>query len=149
MHFAGSERLRGTREQVWALVTDPNAVARCVPGLERMEVVDPSTFKAVVKAGLGPVRGTFSFDVSWKELRAPEHARMAAQGKTPGSAVTVDSSMDLDEVGEGETELSWSADVVVHGTIASVGARLMNGFVEKQTQQFFACLAGRLRDAPE
>jgi carbon monoxide dehydrogenase subunit G len=110
-------------------------------------VVDPAHFRAVVRAGLGPVRGKFSFDVTWQELDAPSHARMSAQGKTPGSAVTADSSMDLTESPDGETELAWSADVVVHGLIASVGARLLNGFAEKQTQQFFECLRARLETA--
>jgi hypothetical protein len=31
--------------------------------------------------------------------------------------------MDLGEAGEGETDRAWSADVVVHGMIASVGGR--------------------------
>ena len=48
------------------------------------------------------------------------------------------------EVGEGETDLAWSADVVVHGMIASVGARLLDGFAKKQTEQFFGCIRSKL-----
>jgi carbon monoxide dehydrogenase subunit G len=108
--------------------------------VESLEVIDPSRFKAQVRAGIGPVRGKFGFDVAWRELTQPSRARMTAQGKTGGSAVTVDSTMDLANAGDGETDLAWSADVVVHGMIASVGARLLDGFAKKQTEQFFGCI---------
>jgi carbon monoxide dehydrogenase subunit G len=144
MRFAGSVPIRQSRDRVWICLTDPQAVGGCVPDLEQLEVTDESHFRAVVRAGIGPVRGKFSFDVAWQDLNEPSHARMTARGKAPGSGVTVDSGMDLTETAEGGTQLDWSADVVVHGMIASVGARLLEGFAEKRTQQFFECLRSRL-----
>lgn len=144
MHFSGTERISASRERVWQFLTNPDAVAQCVPDVEALDVIDASRFKAQVKAGIGPVRGKFGFDVVWQELSQPSHARMTAQGKTGGSAVTVDSRMDLAEVDEGATDLAWSADVVVHGMIASVGARLLDGFARKQTEQFFGCIRNTL-----
>jgi carbon monoxide dehydrogenase subunit G len=148
MHFAGTLPIRVPRANAWAFLTDAQTVGQCVPDLEQLDVIDDANFRAVVRAGIGPVRGRFSFDVTWQELVEPGHARMTARGKAPGSAVTVDSSMDLAETPDGTTELAWSADVVVHGTIASVGARLLNGFAEKQTQRFFDCLRVRLEAEP-
>jgi carbon monoxide dehydrogenase subunit G len=144
MRFSGTERISASRERVWQFLTDPDAVAQCVPDVEALDVIDASRFKAQVKAGIGPVRGKFGFDVVWQELSQPSHARMTAQGKTGGSAVTVDSTMDLAEVDEGATDLAWSADVVVHGMIASVGARLLDGFARKQAEQFFGCIRNTL-----
>lgn len=144
MRFSGTERISASRERVWQFLTNPDAVAQCVPDVEALDVIDASRFKAQVKAGIGPVRGKFGFDVVWQELSQPSHARMTAQGKTGGSAVTVDSRMDLAEVDEGATDLAWSADVVVHGMIASVGARLLDGFARKQTEQFFGCIRNTL-----
>jgi carbon monoxide dehydrogenase subunit G len=146
MRFSGTERIPASREQVWQFLTDPNAVAQCVPDVERLEVVDPSRFKAQVRAGIGPVRGKFGFDIAWQELTEPSRARMTAQGKTGGSAVTVDSTMDLADAGDHETDLAWSANVVVHGMIASVGARLLDGFAKKQTEQFFGCIRRQLSE---
>jgi carbon monoxide dehydrogenase subunit G len=144
VRFSGVERIPAARDQVWRFLTSPDSVARCVPDLQSIETVDPSRFKAQVKAGIGPVRGTFGFDVAWQELTEPSRARMTAQGKTGGSAVTVDSTIDLAAAGDAETDLSWSADVVVHGMIASVGARLLDGFAKKQTEQFFRCIREQL-----
>jgi hypothetical protein len=147
MRFTGTERIPASRQKVWQFLTNPEAVVRCVPDVDGLEVVDPSRLKAQVRAGIGPVRGKFGFDVAWKELREPSHAHMTAQGKTPGSAVTVDSTMDLAETGAEETELTWNADVVVRGMIASVGARLLDGFAKKQAEQFFGCIRKQLSES--
>ena len=144
MRYSGTERIPASRERVWQFLTDPASVAQCVPDVEGLEVVDPSRFKATVKAGIGPVRGKFGFDVAWQELTEPSRARMSAQGKSGGNAVTVDSTMDLAEVAPDATDLAWSADVVVHGMLASVGARLLDGFTRKQTEQFFGCIRSKL-----
>src|SRR5262245_14904408 len=112
MQFSGTERIPAPQQRVWDFLVDPQAVAQCVPDVEGLEVIDPSRFKAQVKAGLGPVRGKFGFDVVWKELSAPSRARMSAQGKSGGSAVTVDSTMDLADTGNDTTDLTWNADVV-------------------------------------
>ncbi len=146
MRYSGTERIPASRQRVWQFLTNPDAVAQCVPDVESLEVVDPIHFKAMVKAGIGPVRGKFGFNVTWQELTEPSRAHMTAQGKSGGNAVTVDSTMDLNEAGENETELAWNADVVVHGMLASVGARLLDGFAKKQTEQFFGCIRERLSE---
>jgi carbon monoxide dehydrogenase subunit G len=144
MRFSGTERIPASRHRVWQFLTNPDAVAQCVPDVESLDVIDPSRFKAQVKAGIGPVRGKFGFDIAWQELTEPSRARMTAQGKTGGSAVTIDSTMDLSAAGDDATDLAWTADVVVHGMIASVGARLLDGFAKKQTEQFFQCIRTRV-----
>lgn len=42
------------------------------------------------------------------------------------------------------TSLTWKADVVASGTIASVGARLLNSTVEKKTAELFDCIRVQL-----
>jgi hypothetical protein len=144
MNFSGVVEINSPRDRVWKFLTDPTLVSQCVPDLDQMEVVDAMTFRAVVKAGIGVVRGKFGFEVTWQDLTEPSHARMIAKGKGSGSAVTMESTMDLADAGAAGTTLTWSADVVVHGMIASVGARLLDGFAAKQTEQVFQCIRAKL-----
>ena len=119
-----------------------------MPDVEQLEVIDERHFRAVVKPGIGPVRGKFGFDVAWQELDEPSHARMTAQGQDGGQRGDGRQQDGSDaRPADGGTDLAWSADVVVHGMIASVGARLLDGFAKKQTEQFFACLQNRLDTA--
>ena len=68
-----------------------------------------------------------------------------AHGKAPGSAVDLLGDMQLIALDEGQTQMDWKANVNVSGTIASVGARLLNGVAQKLTGQFFDCLKTRLQ----
>jgi carbon monoxide dehydrogenase subunit G len=55
----------------------------------------------------------------------------------PGSAVDATSAMELADGANGSTDLAWSADVTVSGTIASLAARLMGSVTQKLTASFF------------
>ncbi len=57
-------------------------------------------------------------------------------GKAPGSVVELVGRMQLRTIDAGTTLMDWQADVIVSGTLASVGARLLNSTAEKLTGQF-------------
>jgi uncharacterized protein len=90
--------------------------------------------------GVGPVKATFTLDVTRPEMQEPEHMVVKGRGKAPGSAVELSGTMQLSAIDSEHTSMGWHAHVVVNGTIASVGARLMNSTAEKMTAQFFNCL---------
>ena len=87
-------------------------------------------------------------DVTRDEMQEPEHMLIKGRGKAPGSAVDMSGHMHLAALDSGGTEMDWKATVVVSGTIASVGARLLQGTAERLTGQFFDCLKTKLQ-APE
>ncbi len=144
LHFEGSLAITAPPEKVWAFLVDPQAVSRCLPDLQSLEVHEEGKFKAVVRVGVGFIKGNFAFDVALQELQPPRHATITGHGGGLGSAVDVRSSVDLAGDGMGPTRLDWTADVVVSGTIASVGARVLSGTVEKKTGELFACLKTQL-----
>jgi len=138
MHFEGKLSIDAPRERVWTFLTDPNAVSRCAPGLESLEVVEPGRkFRVVTAIGFGAIKARFTSDVEWTDLEPPRRASMKAHGNAPGSAVDALSSMVLSDGASGGTELSWAADVSIVGTIASLAARLMGGVTQKLTGAFF------------
>ena len=145
MHFDGTVSINAPRQKVWEYLTDPNSVSECAPGLKSVEVIEPDKkFRAVAGVGFGSVKVTFEIDVEWVELDPPNHARMKAHGKAPGSGVDITSVMNLANGSEDSTELQWSADIVVVGTIASLASRLMNSMTRKLTGEFFSCVKGKI-----
>jgi carbon monoxide dehydrogenase subunit G len=50
----------------------------------------------------------------------------------------------LDEAGSGRTRLNWSATTNVSGTLASVGARLLEGTARRLTEEFWTDFARRV-----
>ena len=138
MHFEGTLSIQAPRQKVWGFLTDPEKVAGCAPGLEKLEIVEPGKkFRATTSVGFGAVKVRFVNDVEWVDLDPPNVARMKAHGTAPGSGVDATTSMTLTDGHEGATDLAWTADVNVIGTVASLAARLMGGVTKKLTAAFF------------
>ncbi|MBX5457574.1 MAG: carbon monoxide dehydrogenase subunit G [Thermogemmatispora sp.] len=147
MDFSGSQTIAAPIDKVWAFLLDVNKVAECAPGFQSLEVLGEEHWKAVVSVGIGAVKAKFTLDVTRPEMHEPDHMVVKARGKAPGSAVELSGDMHLTAVDSGQTRMDWEAKVIVSGTIASVGARLLQGTAEKLTGQFFACLKAKLEPA--
>ncbi|MFL5694567.1 MAG: CoxG family protein [Ktedonobacteraceae bacterium] len=147
MEFSGTQTIDVPIKDVWAYLLDVNKVAACAPGFQSLEVLGDEHWKAVVGVGVGAVKAKFTLDVTRPELQEPELMVVKARGKAPGSAVDMSGDMHLTAVDDTQTRMDWQAHVVVSGTIASVGARLLQGLAEKLTGQFFACLKTNLQAA--
>jgi carbon monoxide dehydrogenase subunit G len=144
MDFSGSQTIAAPIDKVWAFLLDVNKVAECAPGFQSLEVLGEEHWKAVVSVGIGAVKARFTLDVTRPEMHEPDHMVVKARGKAPGSAVELAGDMRLTAVDSNQTRMDWEAKVIVSGTIASVGARLLQGTAEKLTGQFFSCLKTKL-----
>src|SRR6266516_237056 len=145
MEFSGTQTIDAPIEKVWAYLLDVNKVAACAPGFQSLEELGDEHWKAVVSVGVGAVRAKFTLDVTRAEMHEPEHMVVKGRGKAPGSAVDMAGDMHLAALDDNQTRMDWRATVNVSGTIASVGARLLQGTAEKLTQKCFNCLKTRLQ----
>ena len=144
MRFDGTVQIAAPRDRVWAFVMDPNQVGQCGPGVETIEVVDDTHFKATAKVGVGFINARFVVNMEFVDTTAPEAATIKAHGQAPGSAVDATAQMRLSDGDAGGTAMDWSADVAISGTLASVGARLIEGTANKMIGQTFDCMKSKL-----
>jgi uncharacterized protein len=144
MHFEGSVQINASRDKVWAFLIDPNQVGSCGPGVESVEVIDETHFKATAKVGVGFISARFVVNMELVDLEAPDKANIKAHGQAPGSAVDATATMSLSAGEGGGTQMDWLADVNISGTLASVGARLIEGTANKMIGQTFDCIRTKL-----
>jgi carbon monoxide dehydrogenase subunit G len=147
MKFEGTVDIGAPRERVWAFLMDPNEVGPCGPGVETIEVTDETHFKAKAKVGIGFISARFVVDMEFAERDEPNRAVIKAHGQAPGSAVDATATMALRDGPNGGTTMDWGADVLIGGTLASVGARLIEGTANKMIGQTFDCIRTKL-EAP-
>ena len=144
MHFEGTVQINAPRDKVWAFLIDPNRVGSCGPGVESIEVIDDTHFKATAKVGVGFISTRFVVNMELVDLEAPDKANIKAHGQAPGSAVDATATMNLSDGEGGGTQMDWLADVNISGTLASVGARLIEGTANKMIGQTFDCIRTKL-----
>lgn len=150
MHFEGTQQIKASTQSVFDFLLDPNKVASCAPGFISMDVLAPDHFKPTLGVGVGAVKAKFTLDVKLQNIREPNHGEVTAHGVAGGSAVDLTAVVDLVPVSDAETTMNWFSDVTVSGTIASVGARMLEGTAHKQIAKFFACFKQKLEaPAPE
>ena len=140
MKFQGTEEIKASRERVWEFLMDPNQVGACGPGVESIEVIDETHFKAKAKVGIGFISARFVVDMEIAEREPPDRAIIKAHGKAPGSAVDATATMTLRDGADGGTVLDSSADVMIGGSLATVGARMIEGTANKMIGQSFSCI---------
>jgi carbon monoxide dehydrogenase subunit G len=149
MHFEGTVPIQAPRERVWQFLTDPDQVGSCGPGVESVEVTDPTHFRARAKVGIGSIVARFVIDLELTELNEPTSATISARGQAPGTAVDAVGRMHLregdDDGGDGgATTMDWAADVDLSGKLASVGTRIIEWTAQKLITQTFECIKIRL-----
>src|SRR5438105_7439491 len=147
MEFSGTETIAAPIATVWAYLMDVHKVAACTPGFQSLEELGEEHWKEVISVSVGPVKAKFTLDVTRPEKHEPDLMVVQARGKAPGSAVDLSGKMNLSAIDAEHTRMDWTAHVEVSGTIASVGARLLQQTAEKLTGQFFDCLKAKVQAA--
>ena len=138
MQLKGDVTIRAPRKKVWDFMTDPDQIGQCVPGVEKIEMIEPlKRYRGIVSVGFGAVKARFSGEVEILELDEPNHAKLKAHGSASGSVADAVSEMNLSDGPDGATMLHWTADVAVAGQLASLASRLMVPVSEKLAGIFY------------
>jgi carbon monoxide dehydrogenase subunit G len=138
LEYSGTEEITASAETVWAFVTDPEKVGRCLPELAELTVRDPTHFDATVGVGVGPVRGKFKFKFELQPDAAARRINMKISGGGLGSAVDLTAGADIIPSGPVSTRLNWQGSAVMRGPVAAVGGRVLDAQAQKLIQQTFA-----------
>jgi carbon monoxide dehydrogenase subunit G len=137
LHQTGEEKIGAGLDTVWAFVTDPEKVGRCFPDVVDVAVRDATHFDAVVKVGVGPVRGKFNMKVELVPGPSKRRLDMKVSGGGFGSSVDMTAGADLVDAGDGTTLLKWTGEAIARGPIAAVGGRVLDAQAQKLIAQAF------------
>jgi hypothetical protein len=137
LQYSGEEKIPASLDTVWNFVTDPEKVGHCFPDVVSVAVQDPTHLDAVVKVGVGPVRGTFKVKVELLPDVSRRHIDMKMSGGGFGSTVDLTAAADLVDAGDPTTLLKWTGQAEARGPIAAVGGRVLDAQALKLIAQAF------------
>ena len=143
MRVEGTYRFPAAPERVYALLLDPAVLAGCIPGCESLDAVGPDQYEAIVKVGVGAVRGTYKGEVRIVDKQEPESYRMLVQGRGGPGFIKGEASVTIVPAGDAESDVNVVGDGQVGGMIAGVAQRLLGGVATMMMNQFFDCLRGK------
>ncbi len=140
MKLEGRYLFEASPEKVWGTITDPNVIAKCIPGLEKLQPVGEDAYEAIVKAGVGAMKGTFSGKVVMTDKMPPNRYKLMIDGKSTigfGKGVGL---VTLEAQPDGKTIVTCSGEAQVGGTIAVVGQRVIGAAAQMMLDQFFEAM---------
>jgi hypothetical protein len=143
----GKAKLPAPQDRVWQLLNDPDQLAKCLPGCERLVSVGRDEYEVAVKFGIAAIVGKFSGKVALTEKKPPASLRMKVEGKGAPGFMKGEGQITLAEQ-RGETELQYAGEVHVGGLIASVGQRMIEAAAKRVIQQFFDSASRQLQSTP-
>ncbi len=131
---------------VWEFFEQPDLVARCVPGLEEVTVVDPDVVNVRATQKIGPMTATFDAKITVVERVPGELIRFNAVGKSVRGAignVRTSNAVRL-RADEDGTLVTVEGDVILAGALGSVGQKVVAKQAAKVTADFAANLQAAL-----
>jgi carbon monoxide dehydrogenase subunit G len=145
LQYSGQEQIPVDPATVWAFVTDPEQVGHCLPDLLELTVQDATHFHAVVRVGVGPVRGSFKFKFELQPDAPARRVNMKIAGGGFGSAIDMTAGADVVAAADaGGTILNWGGSAVMRGPVAAVGGRVLDAQARKLIAQTFGNVRERL-----
>jgi carbon monoxide dehydrogenase subunit G len=136
MELVGEYTFKAPRERVWALLLDPAVLKASLPGCEKLEQIGPDEYAATMRIGVGMIKGTFNGKVKITDKVEPESYRMAVEGAGPQGQVSGVGTLQLVDQGDA-TVVKYQGDANVRGTLARVGARMLQPAAGTIVKQFF------------
>jgi uncharacterized protein len=130
------------RARVWEFFEDVPGVARCVPGVEAVEVVDAEHSNVRMTQAVGPMSATFQLKMRITERVPSDRMQFTAIGRAvKGAAGTVRTVNTVQLAPEGEgTKVSLESDLAMGGVLGSVGQKVIAKQAAGITEQFAVAL---------
>lgn len=126
-------------ERVWAFLMDVPAVGRCVPGVESVEQRGEDEYAGTLRVRIGPINVLLEGKVTVAERNAEERRarmRVDAVDRRIRGAVNATSTMQLEPLDDGTTELRVHTDAAVLGKLGEFGQAIMRRKADQIMQEF-------------
>jgi uncharacterized protein len=146
VNVSGERSFAAPRDAVWKVLNDPASMAKTMPGVESFDIHDDKRWTANVKIPLGLGGLKMKVDMEKVEEQAPEHASLQIKGHGVGAMLSMQTSFDLADEGEG-TLMKWAAEVKIAGPVGSMGQRVIQPIVNQQVSHVLSALDREVQNA--
>lgn len=151
MELSGAYTFNAPAVKVWAVLTDPDALSKCIPGCQSMEATGETNgdmqYKTSLAISLGPITGRYNAAISMSGMTPHRSFRLSIKANGPMGFADGHADITLEETEEEtgvKTQVTVNADSQVGGAVARVGQRLMGTVAKTTMDGFFKCVQGQV-----
>lgn len=134
MKFEGQVSLNASAQKIWSLVSNPEQVASCFPGLKDMTKVSENEYKITGATGIGFIKGEYKATVKLNILQPMKEVNLVSVGSGLNSNVNINADIQI-----ADNLIKYSVDIKPSGVIATIGARLIDTAFERIIKELIDC----------
>jgi len=138
-------------DRAWAVLTDVERIAPCLPGAQ-LTGVDGDAYTGHVKVKVGPIVAQFAGKATFIERDDAAHvAVLRGEGRDTGGKGSASATItaSLADAGDGETECTVRTDLTISGKVAQFGRGALADVSDKLLAQFVANLDALIAADPD
>jgi carbon monoxide dehydrogenase subunit G len=136
VHIMGTYRLDAPRQRVGEHLQSVDAIAGCIPVRRELQDLGEDSYRATVRAGIGPVSGAASGRFQITERREP--AKMRVRGHDGGGPFKAHGGMLIRlEEEAGRTVVTYKGKVQLTGRMRLLDDRIVNLVARTMITRFF------------
>jgi carbon monoxide dehydrogenase subunit G len=148
MDITGTYTFAAPPERVWTLMMDPEQIASCIPGCDRLEPDGVDRYKAAITIGMAAITGNYEGIVTISDKVEPSSYRLKVEGQGRPGFVKGEVAITLRELatesGGAHTIVDVAGTAQTGGTIARLGQRIVGSAAKMMQDRFFACMSSKL-----
>ena len=143
MDLSGSYTFAAPATTIWNMLTDPQVVASCLPGCDRLEPIGGDRYRAELTLAVASVTGKYTGTVAMLDKRPPRTFRLVVEGTGKPGFVKGEATIELTEQNQA-TIVNVIGQGQVGGLMARVCQRLLGAVSKMMMDRFFNCLNERV-----
>ncbi|BCU68184.1 carbon monoxide dehydrogenase [Sulfolobales archaeon HS-7] len=144
MNFEGKNEVKVEINKLWDFLTQPEKVSQCFPGIKSISK-EGEQYKVSGRVGIGLLKGDYSATFKYSDVTPLQRLSLVARGNGMGGTIDLNAVLELS--GNNPVIVSWKADLRIGGTLASLGARVMNSAAGSIIEDLFNCIAQKVQES--
>ena len=135
--------------EAWAVLTDVERIAPCLPGAQLQEV-EGDEYRGVVKVKVGPITAQYKGKATFQNLDVDNHvAILRAEGRDTRGQGNANATITATLTPDGDgTTVEVVTDLAITGRVAQFGRGTLADVSTKLLNQFVECLESTVMAAP-
>lgn len=145
MQLTGTYAFNAPIARVWTMLNDPDVIASCLPGCEKLEPLGDDRYRANLSMAVAAISGQYSGTVALLDKQPPRSYRLVVDGSGKAGFVKGEATVTLTEstATADATAVTVQGEGQVGGLMARVGQRLLGSVSQMMMDRFFAALRDR------
>lgn len=128
------------QERAFGFVSDPFAIATCIPGCSDLRETSPGKYAAKLTNRVGPISIAFDVTVELTRIEPPSAIDALVSGNAAGlgGRLTATATVRLEAAGASETKVAYTVDLGLTGKLGGIGQPVFRAKSDELSKKFGA-----------